>query len=1191
MTRQTDASARSRRETDKNEMAADMVSDTVLTSANDDRLDHAAIVKVAADMVLATDAPVNIALFGSWGSGKSSFLSSLRAALEQRSRGVRVVRYDAWKYGGRALKLNFIESLADDLGIKAEDFGTGLRVDQETNHVRLLRYLRTNWKTLLLGLLVAAVIAALWFFATSFAAFLVSRERGFGTAMDVTVTGLGSVLSLALIALLVGPRMLDSAVVKVTTPAPQTDDQFASRFKKLVDKATDKGKKKLVVFVDELDRCSPKDVVATLVDLKTFLEVSGCVFVVAADREVLESALQEVPQTTPIRESDPYYSTPGAFLDKIFQHQLALPPLRPQTLTKFARDLVDGHGGIWAELRAAQPDDKLFLEVVYLLVPVHVRSPRRVKVLLNHYATTVRTAQSRGLDWLPRASEIAMYTVLQVEFPRLAADLATAPMLLTHLRGAPVPAGAERLQQLVKEYAPTGSGEPAGPMLNSEQESDESARVANRVLNTQLRSYLAKAAAQGIDDPRPDLFYMQSAGSQHGITDPEVGHVIDIAADLSPDEVLEALDGQPVEVLTTAAHLLAQQAEDELGPGRATIVESLCRLLEGLDHDDLGQVAELVEPIVRAVTKEGALREGAIPGAFTLGVVTGRTDLVDELVARYSADEFAEKGLLTRLGPVLGSGDEQQVETVRRLLLQAYRNHPEAMHDLLRTLPPDRAWKLWTLSRDRIDKLLTEMAEEDTAARPATTSRTAPADEADKPDAAGRWRDLMDAVMARSDDAGSLVSGVLILGQLCEATSVQAAVLEREDAAIERVTDTRKRTEHALVGMAQAPLENCAWWASFATADTADESLAKRAAVRLIADLPGASRSVASAIETAARTALGYADDAGVEAAVDTFVDAAAEIEWTADADEKEQRTALYALAQELFDGSQAKRVREALVSDLVAAFESYFAPETVADVLARVHQLDKETAVGVDAAFEERETTPADLVASVRIRLAARSVAKLAALPLDVMLEVVPLADPKDGVVSDWVGLQPPVADYIRIRQIRSARTDVLATYAKRLTTEDRTTLWQAMASADVNSLTIVGQHGVSATAFTTIMELLPRSTAQAERTKLVERALAARPADTAAARALADLALALLHTNVRGDGPLAAKVALQLGDSAHGRVMKLRAAFDAETSLANHKLSQKQMAQLHDMRLLSTKKGAVSRAVDSVLRRRKKG
>lgn len=1193
MTRLQGLGARGRGQAEKNEMVDDLISDTALESAEDDRLDHVAIVKVAADMVLATKAPVNIALFGSWGSGKSSFLASLRTALERRSRDVRVVRYDAWKYGGRALKLNFIESLAEDLDIKTEDFGTGLVVDQEANRIYLGRYLRANWKALLLGLLVAAVIAAAWFFATSGAAFFVSKERGFGSAMDTTVAGVGTVLGLALIALLVGPQVLGSAVVKVTMPAPQTDDQFASRFKKLVDKATNDGKKKLVVFVDELDRCSPEDVVTTLVDLKTFLEVPGCVFIVAADREVLESALQKVPQTTPIRENDPYYSTPGAFLDKIFQHQLSLPPLRPQTLTKFARDLVAGHGGVWAELRDAQPHDKLFLEVVYLLVPVHVRSPRRVKVLLNHYATNVRTAQSRGLDWLSRASEIAMYTVLQVEFPRLATDLAAAPMLLTHLRGTPVPPGAERLQRLVDQYIPAEGGasaEAAGPMLESGKKDDRSAQEANRVLNAQLRSYLAKAGAQGITDPRPDLFYMQSAGSDHGITDPEVGHVIDVAADLSPDEVLKALQGQPANVLTTAAHLLAQQAEDELGPGRATIVESLCRLLEMLEHDDLRQIAERIEPIVRAVTHEGILREGAIPGAFTLGVVTGRTDLVDDLVARYSADEFAEKGLLTRLGPVLGSGDKDQAQTVRSLLLKSYRNHPEAMHELLRTLPLDTAWNLWALSKDRIGGLLSEMAEEEAAALPATTSRKVPADAVAVPDPAGRWRDLMDTVLARTDDAEVLVSGVLMLGQLSEAPAVLGAVLEREDEAIERVNDPRRRTEHALVAMAHAPIQNCRWWAKYAIGDLGDDTLAKNAVVRLLRELPAAASSVASVIETATLAALPYLDEAGVEAAASALVTTSEKLEWTGAVDEKEQRTALYAIADAMLAGSQAKRVREAIVSDLVEAFDSYFAQETVTDVLARVRKLDIDTAVDVDAAFEERETASAELVGATHVRLTARSVANLPALPLDLMLEVVPLADPKDGIVNSWVKLKPAVQDYIQVNAQRSARPDVLSRYATQITVEDRTTLWLAVAPSGVNYLSAVGQHGVNKTAFDTITGLLTKATTQAARTELVDQALTARPADPTAARALAELVLALLDTGFRGNGPLAAKLALQLDGTAHGRVGALRAAFDAEVALPNNKLTQEQMARLRAMKLLSKKKDVVSRAVDVVVRGRKK-
>ena len=92
-----------------------------------------------------------------------------------------------------------------------------------------------------------------------------------------------------------------------------------------------------MVLIDELDRCSPQDVVTTLTALRTFLDQEHCIHIVVADRDVLERALKQLPQVSPFNQSSPYYSSASAFIDKVFQHQLELPPLRVARLTKFAR--------------------------------------------------------------------------------------------------------------------------------------------------------------------------------------------------------------------------------------------------------------------------------------------------------------------------------------------------------------------------------------------------------------------------------------------------------------------------------------------------------------------------------------------------------------------------------------------------------------------------------------------------------------------------------------------------------------------------------------------------------------------------------------------------------------------------------------------------------------------------------------
>jgi len=580
----------------------DLIPDNRLAPDEQDLLEHDAIARGVAEIAWQAEAPVNIALFGPWGSGKSSVYSMIEKHLNRIApKRVRIARYDAWKYGGRELKRNFIDSLARELDLdKKPEFSEGLEQDQVDTRLHTRKWFTDNWVSLLFGAGLAVAVAALWVVVQAVAAVLLADE-GFNATATSLVAQAGTVFGLALVATLVGPKVLEGAATTTKTPAPEGSDQFAKRFADLVEASLEGKHERLVVFIDELDRCDPKDVVATLIDLKTFLDQDKCAFIVAADREVIERALREVPQAKPVREDEPYYATPGAFLDKIFQHQLSLPPLRSRALTKFAHDLVDDQGGIWKELRAHGKDT--FDRTVFALVPVHVRSPRRVKVLLNNYATNARIAQSRGIGWLDRAHEIAIFTVLQTEFPAVADDLRRVPRLLVYLRGEEKPTGD--VHMVVDRYRPgtptspnattpqpTGDTEDreevendtteavAGRLLSDDQtpSGTRERAIANATLRHHLSNYLAKVAAAGIRDPRPDLLYLQVAGGREALTDPKLGDAIDFATDTAPDAVVEAFAGEPSSTLAIAIPLLVTEGDNETGPGRAFAYESACRL-------------------------------------------------------------------------------------------------------------------------------------------------------------------------------------------------------------------------------------------------------------------------------------------------------------------------------------------------------------------------------------------------------------------------------------------------------------------------------------------------------------------------------------------------------------------------------------------------------------------------------------
>ena len=211
--------------------------------------------------------------------------------------------------------------------------------------------------------------------------------------------------------------------VEHSRSAPEAADEFERLFRGLMDevKAT-----KVVIFVDELDRCAADEVVGTLDALRTFLEVKRCIFIVAADRQVLEHALtSSLRQATPENTGNPYYSAGSSFIDKLFQYQLELPPLRTARLHAYAHELIAERPGIWQRF-----SDTWY--VLSVLIPPHVKSPRRIKVLLNSFALSYRlllrrTDQVAGID--ERAAELAKLVCLRCEFPLFATDLYTDPGL------------------------------------------------------------------------------------------------------------------------------------------------------------------------------------------------------------------------------------------------------------------------------------------------------------------------------------------------------------------------------------------------------------------------------------------------------------------------------------------------------------------------------------------------------------------------------------------------------------------------------------------------------------------------------------------------------------------------------------------------------------------------------------------
>ncbi len=119
----------------------------------------------------------------------------------------------------------------------------------------------------------------------------------------------------------------------------------------------------LVVFIDDLDRCSEQSLLAVCEAVKVYLDVPGLAFVVGCDRAALGPGGM-------LRDLSPAGT---AFMEKIFQTSYRIP----------AAGAADIHGYVRSCARQAGLEDLLDDRLVELLAYRADRNPRRVKRLVN----------------------------------------------------------------------------------------------------------------------------------------------------------------------------------------------------------------------------------------------------------------------------------------------------------------------------------------------------------------------------------------------------------------------------------------------------------------------------------------------------------------------------------------------------------------------------------------------------------------------------------------------------------------------------------------------------------------------------------------------------------------------------------------------------------------------------------------
>ncbi|MCC2590316.1 P-loop NTPase fold protein [Chryseobacterium sp. MFBS3-17] len=263
--------------------------------------------------------PVTIGVFGDWGSGKSSILKIVEKELIGDDKygfkdGTLVLYFNGWVFEGYDdAKAALLESIIEKF---AKHKKIGPKIKDET--VKLFKSVK--WMRLMgFGFKKIAVPAATAYLTggISLIPYLLNEFS------QIEPTELANKLKGE-----DAENFLSSIIKKNEEEEITMVREFRDDFKKMIEKSN---VEKLVVIIDDLDRCTPDRLIENLEAIKLFLNVEKTAFVIGADPRIVRHAIELRYKTDGIENSSDVESRNerivSDYLEKLIQVPYYLPKL------------------------------------------------------------------------------------------------------------------------------------------------------------------------------------------------------------------------------------------------------------------------------------------------------------------------------------------------------------------------------------------------------------------------------------------------------------------------------------------------------------------------------------------------------------------------------------------------------------------------------------------------------------------------------------------------------------------------------------------------------------------------------------------------------------------------------------------------------------------------------------------------
>ena len=383
-----------------------------------------------------THTPLTIGIFGTWGAGKTTLLQLVEKQL--RAEGMPTLWLNVWQLSNEDELWNaFLQAIVN-------------KVRAETPWHRRLRFnTRLLWCRVDWLALPRQIVLYGWRALVAIAPVALARLLPAEEGSQAAVRAGGGLASAALGLYLVARPFIEAVRQGVsvdfggllkTSPYQERIralDQFKEHFEDMVEALVGPDGR-VVVFIDDLDRCSPERVVQVLDAIKLFVDIPRGVYILGLDRNIVEQAVEIKYKGYQDKDKQA-----RQYLEKIIQLPFMLPPIGDKDMRDFVLRLVPH-----------LPDPRCAEVFAKGLAP----NPRQVKRTINVFLLVWELSRQK----LPQAKSVrlAKLVVIQHSHPDLYQLLREVPRYLRELE-AYFWAEEER------------TAERAGPVMEAEAEGKE----------------------------------------------------------------------------------------------------------------------------------------------------------------------------------------------------------------------------------------------------------------------------------------------------------------------------------------------------------------------------------------------------------------------------------------------------------------------------------------------------------------------------------------------------------------------------------------------------------------------------------------------------------------------------------------------------------------------------------------------